>query len=177
MRVPTAGALKDSKVNPPTKTKKHVSFTHKNKFEELENGMEVDNEEEEGYNMLQMVFHAAGLNTDAVQTEEEGSNSKKTIKNAEPQSNSVKNVSPEEIPNGGIGNWEPLNGKGNLTEEECGTCGEGVAVKIQKLHELPSNEEVEAHNAAHVPYRSWCPHCVKGKAVASKHVKQKSKWE
>ena len=40
---------------------------------------------------------------------------------------------------------------------------------------MPSKEEVEAHNATHVPFRSWRPHCVKGKSVASRHVKQNSK--
>ena len=28
----------------------------------------------------------------------------------------------------------------------------------------PSKEEVELHNKTHLPYRSWCPHCVRGKA-------------
>ena len=26
----------------------------------------------------------------------------------------------------------------------------------------PSEEEVELHDKIHLPYRSWCPHCVKG---------------
>ena len=28
----------------------------------------------------------------------------------------------------------------------------------------PSKEEVDIHNRTHLPYRSWCPHCVRGKA-------------
>ena len=28
----------------------------------------------------------------------------------------------------------------------------------------PSKEEVELHNKTHLPYRSWCPHCVRGQA-------------
>ena len=59
-------------------------------------------------------------------------------------------------------------------DDECGACGEGMGAKMQKVNELPSSEEVEVHNLSHVPYRSWCPHCVKGKGVASKHVKQDS---
>ena len=59
-------------------------------------------------------------------------------------------------------------------DEECGACGEGVSARIAKLESLPSKEEVEAHNASHVPYRSWCPHCVKGKAKAGFHKKQDS---
>ena len=45
---------------------------------------------------------------------------------------------------------------------------------MQKVQEMPSEEEVERHNLNHIPFRSWCPHCVKGKCVASKHVKQNS---
>ena len=33
----------------------------------------------------------------------------------------------------------------------------------------PTREEWEAHQATHWPYRSWCPHCVAGKAIASPH--------
>ena len=27
---------------------------------------------------------------------------------------------------------------------------------------LPTEKEVEEHNLTHVPYRNWCPHCVRG---------------
>ena len=27
---------------------------------------------------------------------------------------------------------------------------------------LPTPEEVDTHNLIHLPYRSWCPHCVRG---------------
>ena len=57
---------------------------------------------------------------------------------------------------------------------ECEECGEGVSARIAKLECLPSREEVEAHNASHVPYRSWCPHCVNGKGKAGFHLKQDS---
>ena len=36
-------------------------------------------------------------------------------------------------------------------------------IKIKHRPELPNQEEVDKHFAAtHVPYRSWCAHCVKG---------------
>ena len=28
---------------------------------------------------------------------------------------------------------------------------------------LPTTAEVEAHNVSHLPFRSWCPHCVRGR--------------
>ena len=39
----------------------------------------------------------------------------------------------------------------------------------------PSKEEVDSHNATHLPYRSWCPHCVRGKARRRNHRKRKRK--
>eukprot|EP00959_Pyramimonas_sp_CCMP1952_P425385 8910739-Pyramimonas_sp.AAC.1 len=37
----------------------------------------------------------------------------------------------------------------------------------------PSKGEVEAHNTTHLPYRSWCPHCVRGKARRRNHRRRK----
>ena len=51
--VPKAGAQKEEEGI--AKKKKKVSFEHKNKFEALQE-MEVDSEEDDGDNMLQMVF-------------------------------------------------------------------------------------------------------------------------
>ena len=33
----------------------------------------------------------------------------------------------------------------------------------------PSREEVDSHMITHIPYRSWCPYCVRGKSKASAH--------
>ena len=33
----------------------------------------------------------------------------------------------------------------------------------------PSREEVDEHNVTHTPYRSWCPHCVSGRAKDYPH--------
>ena len=37
----------------------------------------------------------------------------------------------------------------------------------------PSKEEVELHNKTHLPYRSWCPHCVRGKARRRAHKRKR----
>ena len=44
-------------------------------------------------------------------------------------------------------------------EEECGTRAP------KKIHNptLPTQAEVDEHMLTHVPFRSWCPHCVKGR--------------
>ena len=38
--------------------------------------------------------------------------------------------------------------------------------KPAKLHDprTPAPEEITEHNATHLPFRSWCTHCVRGKA-------------
>ena len=33
----------------------------------------------------------------------------------------------------------------------------------------PSTEEIDMHNLTHLPYRSWCPHCVATKKPNIKH--------
>ncbi len=73
------------------------------------------------------------MNADVVQTEGKGSN-ENTIKNATPQTQSVKTVSPETSSNGGIGN--------SNKETESGTGEEGIAATKQKLQEMPDDEEV-----------------------------------
>ena len=37
----------------------------------------------------------------------------------------------------------------------------------------PSKEEVDLHNKTHRPYRSWRPHCVRGKARRSSRRKRR----
>ena len=36
---------------------------------------------------------------------------------------------------------------------------------------LPSKEEVEAHNVSHLPFRSWCSACVRGRGLSLGHHK------
>ena len=37
---------------------------------------------------------------------------------------------------------------------------------------LPSSEEVREHNLTHMPYRNWCPHCVRGRGKEMDHKKK-----
>ena len=41
---------------------------------------------------------------------------------------------------------------------------------------LPSIAEVLKHRLTHRPYRSWCPHCVKGKGREDKHGQSSQKF-
>ena len=38
---------------------------------------------------------------------------------------------------------------------------------------LPSEEELHRHNLTHMPYRSWCPHCVRGRGKEMSHRRKK----
>ena len=37
----------------------------------------------------------------------------------------------------------------------------------------PTSKEIEEHNATHLPFRSWCPYCVTGKAQDRPHRMRK----
>ena len=49
-------------------------------------------------------------------------------------------------------------------------------VKVQDP-QLPSEEEVKCHELTHLPYRSWCSHCVRGKGRAIDHRKTEQRPE
>ena len=36
----------------------------------------------------------------------------------------------------------------------------------------PTEEEIKVHNVTHMPFRSWCPHCVAAAAKASPHERR-----
>ena len=46
---------------------------------------------------------------------------------------------------------------------------EGVKIKGKTIAVGPSKEEYDEHMRTHVPFRSWCEFCVKGKAKADPH--------
>ena len=56
-----------------------------------------------------------------------------------------------------------------MDAEETEEGEEGVKVKYRRTDEEPTAREVEEHNLDHATFRSWCPHCVKGKAVSYGH--------
>ncbi|CAE7264057.1 unnamed protein product [Symbiodinium sp. CCMP2592] len=51
---------------------------------------------------------------------------------------------------------------------------DGVPLPLeQKFVEEPTAEQKRRHELSHVPYADWCPHCVKFRAKADKHVSSK----
>ena len=61
---------------------------------------------------------------------------------------------------------------GDDEEDECerGAAGERVPLKLQSPKK-PSAEEIATHELTHLPFRSWCPHCVRGKGRSADHRK------
>ena len=41
--------------------------------------------------------------------------------------------------------------------------------------QLPSQTEIDEHNMTHLPFRSWCLNCVRGRAESDPHLWQKPK--
>ena len=63
-----------------------------------------------------------------------------------------------------------------MTDETCKTAmpiddepNEALTAKVLPSPVPPSRQEMLEHNITHTPYRSWCPHCVAGKAKCMKH--------
>ena len=66
-------------------------------------------------------------------------------------------------------------------DNECGTCGEGIegheagrrkTIRIKTPYK-PAQDEVDDHDLTHLPYRSWCRHCIRGRGKETGHFQQK----
>ena len=76
------------------------------------------------------------------------------------------------------GNGESCKVDGNMYDELCMPCGdvdEGLKVKVGTVPYKPIDKEVDEHEATHVPFRSWCPACVRAKAPTPAHYTNKHK--
>ena len=63
-----------------------------------------------------------------------------------------------------------LDGEEQRAEEEQ-DAEEAQRAKVLRMESAPNAQEVEDHMATHMPFRSWCPYCVAGKAVSDPHRK------
>ena len=61
---------------------------------------------------------------------------------------------------------------GDDEQSEEGATARSVTVPIR-----PSQKEVNKHMLTHIPFRSWCPHCVRCKAIYKGHRHAKSTGE
>ena len=46
---------------------------------------------------------------------------------------------------------------------------EADTVRVRRAPRAPTQREREEHEATHIPYRDWCPHCVRGRGVNGPH--------
>ena len=60
---------------------------------------------------------------------------------------------------------------------EGGMTEEAAQCRVCVSPNTPSKREREEHEVTHLPFRSWCPHCVRGRGQASPHVHGKEKEE
>eukprot|EP00435_Cladocopium_sp_Y103_P040755 s116_g11.t1 len=58
-----------------------------------------------------------------------------------------------------------------VDEEESHSAG------IQRTPILPSQSEIDEHNVTHVPFRAWCPFCIRGRGLSSGHFSRRSEAE
>ena len=50
-----------------------------------------------------------------------------------------------------------------------------MRAKFRVLEKEPTQAEIDEHNLEHAQFRSWCPHCVMGKAKPFPHLRIKKK--
>ena len=60
-------------------------------------------------------------------------------------------------------------------QEDESEGAEGQPAKMKPAPDRPSEEEVRRHMATHIPFRSWCQHCVAGKAGHEAHRRRGEK--
>ncbi len=61
----------------------------------------------------------------------------------------------------------------------CGVCGideeadGGTSREVRKMvsPQTPSQQEVDAHELTHLPFRNWCRHCMRGRGKDMPHKK------
>ncbi len=58
----------------------------------------------------------------------------------------------------------PKMNDGEVEVEKQDANEEAVRTKTRKTEVAPSMREVEEHSIDHATFRSWCPHCVNGRA-------------
>ena len=49
--------------------------------------------------------------------------------------------------------------------------------RVMKDLGQPIKEEIEEHNVDHTPYRSWCPSCVRARAIGTPHRARRDEQE
>ena len=75
-------------------------------------------------------------------------------------------VSPQD--DGGMKSEEAIVESEMVDLDGCAGARKPMFVQDPKL---PSQREREEHQMTHLPYRSWCSHCVRGKGKEAPHLR------
>ena len=74
---------------------------------------------------------------------------------------------------GPVGQEEPEGAVAEPADAEPAEAAEAAEPerkpRVVPAPQRPTAEEVLEHNVTHMPYRPWCPHCVKGRSVEDPH--------
>ena len=54
---------------------------------------------------------------------------------------------------------------------------EGEKAKLKTIGKPPSQRELDEHMATHIPFRTWCKHCISGRGQSDHHRKQLDKGD
>ena len=62
-----------------------------------------------------------------------------------------------------------VDGEATVTEHDDETINEGVSPRVANQPGQPTAKDRREHEVCHVPYRSWCKHCVQGRGRRRPH--------
>ena len=82
------------------------------------------------------------------------------------------------MPSEGVGSMQGQEEKAEaeIDENYCAEVEDEVRKpKPATRPYTPTRTEIYEHEVTHLPYRSWCRHCVHGRGVSSPHVKAEKK--
>ena len=66
------------------------------------------------------------------------------------------------------GEYEETEPGFEVDEDEAQSAG------VQKTPMLPSQSEIDEHNLTHLPFRNWCPFCIRGRGLSSGHFARRT---
>ena len=62
-------------------------------------------------------------------------------------------------------------------DDEQHSSEEAVKALVANVPKRPTQIEVDQHMTTHLPFRSWCPHCVRGKSKGRPHPRSTTRKE
>ena len=57
----------------------------------------------------------------------------------------------------------------NANEDEGDVLTEGQQIKLKTVGRPVNQREIDEHQITHIPYRSWCKHCISGRGQSAQH--------